>query len=186
MINNFDWCVYTYRHRRAFVYVVDRLIQDSELKEEMLRRAKVHDMDKMLMYLFLDQHESQNRHVEQQPHHLECQKDKTYYDLVETVIDYECAPYTKPDKPLNAYDFTNKLLEMKLITQETANSLIAIMHDFGIDSSYDTTKDVDGMNYVRQLGDVTQEMILKEVLQYLEDNDSPETSYVLQRMKSEL
>lgn len=167
MIRNFEWCVYTYRHRRAFVYVVNKLVKDAALKEEMLRRARVHDMDKMLMYLFWDQYESQKRHVEQQPHHLECKKQKTYHDLVETVIDYECAPYTKPDKPLNAYDFMNKLLEMQLIDTEVADKLLEIMHDFGIDSSYDTTKDVAGMEHVKAIGEVTEDMIWQEVIEYL-------------------
>ena len=55
-MKNLDWNIYTYRHRRAFAYCVSRLIHDPVLKQEMLKRAEVHDMDKMLMYLFLDQH----------------------------------------------------------------------------------------------------------------------------------
>ena len=82
------------------------------LKEEMLKRAKIHDMDKMVMYLFMEQKEAQKIHMMHQPHHLENSLPRTYEDLVETIIDYECAPYTKPDKPLNAYDFTNLLVQI--------------------------------------------------------------------------
>ena len=102
-MKNFNWCIYTYRHRRAFEYCVNKLIHDPDLKEEMLKRAKIHDMDKMVMYLFLEQKEAQKIHMMHQPHHLENSLPRTYEDLVETIIDYECAPYTKPDKPLNAY-----------------------------------------------------------------------------------
>ena len=114
-MKNLNWCIYTYRHRRAFEYCVNKLIHESDLKEEMLKRAKIHDMDKMVMYLFLEQKEAQKIHMMHQPHHLENSLPRTYEDLVETIIDYECAPYTKPDKPLNAYDFTNLLMQMKVL-----------------------------------------------------------------------
>ena len=123
-MKNLNWCIYTYRHRRAFEYCVNKLIHNPDLKEEMLRRAKVHDMDKMVMYLFLEQKEAQKIHMMHQPHHLENNLPKTYEDLVETVIDYECAPYTKPDKPLNAYDFTNLLMQMKALDEKTGANLI--------------------------------------------------------------
>ena len=110
-----QWCIYTYRHRKAFEYCVRKLIKEPALRDEMLRRARIHDMDKMIMYLFLDQKEAQEIHVKTMPHHLENQLPRTYEDYVETVIDYECAPYTKPDKPLNACDFTKLLLDRKVL-----------------------------------------------------------------------
>ena len=118
-MKNLNWCIYTYRHRRAFEYCVNKLIHDPNLKEEMLKRARIHDMDKMVMYLFLEQKEAQKIHMMHQPHHLENSLPRTYEDLVETIIDYECAPYTKPDKPLNAYDFTNLLMQMKVLDGKT-------------------------------------------------------------------
>lgn len=169
-MKNFDWCVYTYKHRRAFVYVVNRLIHDPELKAEMLRRARIHDMDKMLLYLFWDQQRSQRYHVEHSAHHLECGSPQTWYDMVETVIDYECAPYTKPDKPLNAYDFVHKLLDMGILEQEKADQLLAIMHELGIDFSDTVMNDREGLDYIQAIGEVTEEMILREVLQYVSEN----------------
>lgn len=169
-MKNFDWCVYTYKHRRAFVYVVNRLIKDPVLKTEMLKRARVHDMDKMLLYLFWDQDRSQRYHVEHVSHHLESGRPQSRYDMVETVIDYECAPYTKPDKPLNAYDFVCKLLDMEILDREKADQLLDIMHEFGIDFSYTVLDDREGMEYVHALGEVTEEMILMEVLQYVREN----------------
>ena len=118
-MKNFDWCAYTYKHRKMFVYIANKLIKDEEMKAAILERAKYHDVDKLLLYMFLDQDISQKHHVVTHKHHLECNEEKSYIDLLETVIDYECSPYTKPDKPLNAFDFLNKLLEMKLVSTES-------------------------------------------------------------------
>ena len=120
-MKNLKWCIYTYRHRRAFEYCVQKYIREPALREEMLRRADVHDMDKMVMYLFMDQKSAQDLHVKTQPHHLENDLPRTYEDYVEAVIDYECAPYTKPDKPLNAYDFTNLLMDWKALDEDTGS-----------------------------------------------------------------
>lgn len=169
-MKNFDWCVYTYLHRRAFAYVADRLIRDAGLREEMARRAKVHDMDKLLLYLFWDQDRSQRYHVEHAPHHLENGREQSYYDMVETVIDYECAPYTKPDKPLNAYDFVRWLTQEGLLGAEKAGQLTDVMHELGIDRSGTVEGDAEGLAYIRGLGEVTEEMILLEVLRYVRDN----------------
>lgn len=179
-MKNFDWCVYTYKHRRAFVYVVNRLVKDPQLKAEMMRRAKVHDMDKMLLYLFWDQNRSQKYHVAHASHHLESGREQSYYDMVETVIDYECAPYTKPDKPLNAYDFVCRLADMGILGKDKADQLIEIMHELGIDSSFTVTEDREGLAYIHEIGEVTEEMILLEVLQYV--NENPDS---LQPLKEE-
>lgn len=182
-MRNFDCCEYTYRHRKMFVYVVHKLIQDEALKEELLRRAKVHDMDKELMYMFCEKWDTINYHIAHRPHHLESGLGSCYEDFVETVIDYECAPYTKPDKPLNAYDFVHKLLDMELITKEIGDKLFGIMKEFGIDRSYDVTKeDVEGMAFAESLGEVTEEQILLEVIEYAASNP-PELPEVISYIK---
>ncbi|MDO4961187.1 MAG: hypothetical protein Q4E57_04950 [Eubacteriales bacterium] len=173
-MKNADWCAYTYRHRKAFEYTAEKLIKDPELKAKMLRRAKVHDMDKLLLYLFTDdQLEAQRIHVSHSAHHLENDLPRTYEDYVETVIDYECAPYTKPDKPLNAWDFANKLLRLGALKPETAEILFGIMHELGIDRSYLLTEtDPEGIKYLDSIagpGKVTEEMILLEVLKYVDE-----------------
>lgn len=167
-MKNLNWCIYTYRHRRAFEYCVNKLIHNPDLKKEMLRRAKVHDMDKMVMYLFLEQKEAQKIHMMHQPHHLENNLPKTYEDLVETVIDYECAPYTKPDKPLNAYDFTNLLMQMKALDEKTGANLISIMEGLGIASSASNQGDEEGHAYMEQFARVTEDMILEEIHTYID------------------
>lgn len=166
-MKNFDWCAYTYRHRRMIDYLIEKLIHEDSLKTEMRKHAKLHDMDKILLYQVMDQQTAQNIHVEEQPHHLNCKKEKTYYDLVETVLDYESAPYTKPDKPLNAFDFTHKLIEMGLIKESVGEQLFQIMHELGIDYSGTVQQDTEGLAYAKQYENVTEEMILQEIVEYV-------------------
>ena len=169
-MRNLEWCIYTYRHRKAFEYCVRRYIKEPSLREEMLKRAAVHDMDKMLMYLFMDQKAAQEMHTKTQPHHLENDLPRTYEDFVETVIDYECAPYTKPDKPLNAYDFTHLLMDWKVLDDETGGRLLSIIKEFGIDNSETYTEDAEGQEYISNYNDVTEEMIQDELLTYVRND----------------
>ena len=179
-MKNMQWCIYTYRHRKAFEYCVRKLIKEPALRDEMLRRARIHDMDKMIMYLFLDQKEAQEIHVKTKPHHLENQLPRTYEDYVETVIDYECAPYTKPDKPLNACDFTKLLLDRKVLDEETGEKLIGIMEKLGIANSDSYTDDAEGQAYISGLPEVTEEMIYEEILCYVNDNPDNELNKILE------
>ena len=178
-MKNLEWCIYTYRHRRAFQYCVCKYIKEPSLRAEMLRRAKVHDMDKMIMYLFMNQKEAQERHVRTQKHHLENDLPRTCEDLVETVIDYECAPYTKPDKPLNAYDFTKLLLDRNVLDAETGGKLIAIMEKIGIANSTTYRDDAEGQKYIREFDKVTEEMIYEEILRYVNENPDNELNAIL-------
>ena len=182
-MKNLKWCIYTYRHRKAFEYCVRRYIHEPVLREEMLRRAAVHDMDKMTMYLFMDQKEAQEMHVDTQPHHLENDLPRTYEDLVETVIDYECAPYTKPDKPLNAYDFTNLLMDRKVLDEETGNRLISIMEELGIANSATYIDDKEGRKYISSPEDVTEEMIYEEILTYINEHPDNALNRILEHVR---
>lgn len=179
-MRNLEWCIYTYRHRRAFEYCVRRYVHEPSLREEMLKRAAVHDMDKMLMYLFMDQKAAQDIHTGMQPHHLENDLPRTYEDYVETVIDYECAPYTKPDKPLNAYDFTHRLMEWKVLDTGTGNRLLSIMKKLGIDNSETCIKDAEGQEYISSFSDVTEEMIQEELLTYIRNNPESALGVIMQ------
>ena len=175
-MKNLKWCIYTYKHRKAFEYTVRKLIRDPELLEEMLRRSRVHDLDKMYLYLFLDdQVVSQKIHVRRKAHHLENDSPKSREDLVETVIDYECAPYTKPDKPLNAWDFVRKMQELHYLDPKLAEQLFGIMRELGIDISLDLRQDREAMAYMESIGEVTEEMILTEVMRFI--REIPEEEY---------
>ncbi|MDD6154181.1 MAG: hypothetical protein PUB39_01220 [Eubacteriales bacterium] len=178
-MKNLEWNIYTYKHRRAFKYTVEKLIHEPKLREEMLKRAEVHDMDKMVLYLFYDQHTAQMMHVKSQPHHLENNKPKSYEDLVETVIDYECAPYTKPDKPWNAYDFITLLYSMRLLDEEIKDRLMAITAELGIDRSGTSSNDLEGMKYIESLGEITEDMIYDEILKYVNNYPDNELNRII-------
>lgn len=77
MIKNKDRIQYTLAHRKAFRKIEKELLGYNTF------RSLFHDLDKVFLY-----------------HHTV--KAKTRNDYIQMVIDWECARYTKPDKPLNA------------------------------------------------------------------------------------
>lgn len=68
-------------------------------------RHLLHDLDKIYLYLKYDKKEVQRRHRKSRRHHVTCYKGVNYLDAV---IDWECARFTKPDKPLNAQQTLEK------------------------------------------------------------------------------
>lgn len=182
-MRNLEWCIYTYKHRIAFNYVAKRLIKDEILLGKILERGKIHDLDKQLLYMFVPWKDAIVYHTTHRSHHLESPGYKSYEDLVEMVIDFECSPYTKPDKPLNSYDFVHKLIESKEVDEDTAKRLFAIMKELGIDSSYDVTKEEQCIKFLDSLPDVTEEMILLEVMEYARTNPTEELEYIYRLRK---
>ena len=177
-MRNFEWCVYTYKHRRAFEYVAKRHIKDEKLLGQILERARYHDLDKLLLYLFMPWEKVIEYHMTHKNHHPECTNEKSYVDLVEMIVDYECAPYTKPDKTLNCYDFVNKLIRENRMEESMAEQLFAIMKLLGIDSSYDVTKDEECIEFLSSLPEVTEEMILLDVMEYVRTDPKEELEYI--------
>lgn len=93
---NYDLIVYTYLHRKTIFDLGSRLgIPVKEL-------YAAHDLDKMISYLYLPDQGAHNLHVMLAPHHDTQTQDKSV--LIEMILDWESARFTKPDKPLNAYD----------------------------------------------------------------------------------
>lgn len=158
---NYEYCAYTYRHRKALMYLIEKKIIEPELKKKMIEKAKVHDMDKMFLYKFLPKKVASKYHKEHASHHMENDLPKTFEDKVEAVFDYECAAYTKPDKPLNAYD---TILKYK---PELFDKLIDILKKFGMDSSYTVLDDKDGIAYMMNFKYVSEEDINNEIDEYL-------------------
>lgn len=181
-MQNFEWCVYTYKHRIAFNYVAKRHIKDPQLLEKILKRGKVHDIDKMLMYMFISWQDAIEYHTFNKRHHLECNQPKSYEDLVEMIIDFESAPYTKPDKPRNSFDFVGKLIEWGKIDKTTADKLFEIMRMLGIDHSYDVTKEPHCIEFVATLPEVTEEMVLLEIMEYVRTNPKEELDYIHEKI----
>lgn len=92
---------YTMQHRKAFRAV------EREMFGKVSIRGWLHDIDKFLMYFFLDKEATSEIHRKFARHHV--RRAKTKRDFQEMVVDWECARYTKPDKPLNAYETLQKI-----------------------------------------------------------------------------
>lgn len=99
-MKNFEHIKYTYKHRKIVMRLAEKYFKDNN---EVLEQVKSHDIDKLYLYLFYEKKTVSRIHREQSSHH-ENELEKTYLDYVEMVLDWESARYTKPDKPLNAYD----------------------------------------------------------------------------------
>jgi dephospho-CoA kinase len=88
---------YTWEHKKAYLAVEKKLTGKNTL------RGYLHDLDKLIMYAIgVPKEIAHNIHINTAPHHI--RKNKVKYPKG-AVIDWECARYTKPDKPLNARDF---------------------------------------------------------------------------------
>lgn len=117
---------YTWRHKLAFLKVERELLGSNTF------RGYVHDLDK-LVYLYpaafiigRDKKWAHNKHRQHRRHHTESPHTKTRQDYIEMIIDWECARFTKPDKPLNAFDTMNKFYP------ELKPHLTPIMHELGL------------------------------------------------------
>lgn len=166
-MRNFEHCKYTYRHRRAFEYLVEKLFRkDPHVYAEMKKRAHAHDVDKLIMYRCASKPEVRKIHQAIAVHHMQNDLPKGYYDILEAIVDFESSGYTKPDKPLNAWDTIQRFQEMgadpALCTQ-----FMALCRHYGLDSSYRVTEsDPKGMEYVKQYETVTEEMIDEDIMAY--------------------
>lgn len=103
-MKNKDRIQYTLKHRKAFRQVERQLLGYNTI------RGLFHDLDKVFLYPFFNGERVHNWHRHYSRHHLRA---KTHSDYVQMAIDWECARYTKPDKPLNARDFLEKQPELK-------------------------------------------------------------------------
>jgi hypothetical protein len=98
---------YTKSHRKALM----KCIKDSKISiikaygqdmyTALIERAKVHDMDKIAYLHSMLESKAKEIHNKYAGHHLN--NNPSLEDMVEAVFDWECARFTKPDKPMNAY-----------------------------------------------------------------------------------
>lgn len=133
-IPNFEKLYYTFMHRRAFRFVLDTYFPDHPLYEDLDYRADIHDLDKCLfLVLGGDKKEASAYHRATNPHHMEGNSDPTTLDMMEAIIDYECAGFTKADKPLNAYDTVVQW------NKPHGRELISLMETFDMAKSYENT-----------------------------------------------
>lgn len=85
---------YTWKHKKAFLEVEKELCGKNSI------RGYLHDLDKLIMYAIgVPKKIAHDIHVSTAPHHIKNGKAK---NPIMTVIDWECARRTKPDKPFTA------------------------------------------------------------------------------------
>lgn len=99
-MKNKDRITYTLKHRKAFRQLEKQLLGHNTI------RSLFHDLDKVILYNFFDYKAVHNFHRKHTRHHE--LKAHTHNDYVQMVIDWECARFTKPDKPLNARETLDK------------------------------------------------------------------------------
>lgn len=87
---------YTWQHKKAFLKVEKKLLRKNTL------RGYLHDVDKLFLYMFLSKETTSKIHHKIAKHHVN--EMSSIEDYKQAMIDWECARYTKPDKPLDAYD----------------------------------------------------------------------------------
>lgn len=101
---------YSLKHRKAFLALEKKLLGKNTI------RGYLHDVDKIILYHFFPTVFVHTCHQWWSKHHE--RRAKTHDDFVQMVIDWECARFTKPDKPLDAYDTLYKFyphMEAKIL-----------------------------------------------------------------------
>lgn len=112
---------YTLKHRKAVAMLIDYHCTKAVGKTDgngvlftsndlsiMKNRAKCHDMDKVLTSLSYPQLTADYFHRMFNGHHPEGVieiNQKSKYDWIEMIFDWESSAYTKPDKGMSAYEF---------------------------------------------------------------------------------
>jgi len=117
---------YTWWHKLAFLRTERQLLGHNTL------RGYMHDIDKLLLLYpiaLITGHDKKwvsRHHRKYNRHHTENKYTKSRRDYIEMIIDWECARYTKADKPLNAYETMNKYYP------ELKPQLFPIMRELGL------------------------------------------------------
>ena len=154
-MNNFEDLVYTYKHRKIVMFLGKKYSNNKELLEQL----KSHDLDKMFLLLLYDKKVLEGIHRKISSHH-DNDLPKSNLDYMEMVLDWESARYTKPDKPLNAYDTLYKYYP------HLEDKIIPILKEFKIDKS-SLEMEPDVVEYAKTLNNITEEDIKKDLINFI-------------------
>lgn len=156
-MKNIENLIYTYKHRK----IVEYLAKKYKCSKELINQLQKHDMDKMYLLLFYDKKDIEKFHRDIASHH-DNELPKTKLDYIEMILDWESARYTKPDKPLNAYDTLNKYYP-NLTTE-----ILPILEEFKIAKS-NMPKDKDILEYCEKLNNISEEEIKEELISFIKN-----------------
>lgn len=155
-MNNIEHIKYTYKHRKIVMLLAQKYFSDNL---ELLEQIKYHDLDKLFMYLFYNKSDVSKIHRTLVAHH-ENEIEKTNLDYIEMVLDWESARYTKPDKPLNAYDtLCNYYPNMK-------DKILPILKTIGLDKP-NLPMEKDILDFTNSLNNVSLEELTEELKKYI-------------------
>lgn len=157
-MKNREYIEYTYKHRKIVIYLANKYVKEN--KEEIMNQIEFHDLDKLYMYLFYNKKDVSNVHRQLSSHH-DNSIEKTDVDYVEMVLDWESARYTKPDKPLNAYDTLYKYYP------EMEEKILPILKKFKIDKS-GLPMEEDVLEYAKSLSNTNIDDIKEELKHYID------------------
>lgn len=168
MLKNLNYIQYTYLHRKSLYYFIKtNKYLNEEDRKLLLQRAKIHDMDKMVLYLFWEKKDASKYHREHNAHHvseyIKLGNTPNRIDILESIFDYECAALTKTDKPLNAFD------TLEVYYPELIPLYKDYLKDLHMDSSYTAITD-DSVKYINQFS-IDENTLLEEIAIYLVENE---------------
>lgn len=155
-MKNKEYMEYTFKHRKVVMFLAKKYFKDNK---ELLEQIKYHDLDKLYLYLLYDIKNISKIHRLQTTHHAN-DLEKTQLDYIEMVLDWESARYTKPDKPLNAYD------TLYAYYPEMVDVILPILKELEIDKS-NIPMEEDVVEYASKLNEITDEEIEEELTKYI-------------------
>ena len=155
-MKNKEYMEYTFKHRKVVMFLAKKYFKDNK---ELLEKIEYHDLDKLYLYLLYDIKNISKIHRQQTTHHAN-DLEKTQLDYIEMVLDWESARYTKPDKPLNAYD------TLYAYYPEMVDVILPILKELEIDKS-NIPMEEDVVEYASKLNEITDEEIEEELTKYI-------------------
>lgn len=148
-----DYVKYTKLHRE----VVLSLAKKHGIEIEGLEN---HDLDKFLTYWFYTDEEVQNYHWQHNEHHHTETTDVNV--LTEMVLDWASAPYTKPDKPLNAYDTLYRWYPSMI------DKILPILERYGLAVHEENPKAISQEDFEAKCAEITTEDVVNDVRKAME------------------
>lgn len=156
-MKNLDKIIYTYKHRK----IVERLAIKYTKDKKLIKQIKEHDLDKLYLMLFYDAKTVSKVHRKISKHH-DNELEKEYLDYCEMVLDWESARYTKPDKPLNAYDTLYKYYP------HLEDKILPILKEYKIDKP-DLPMEEDILEFSNTLNNIGIEEVKEELINYIKE-----------------
>ena len=147
---------YTYLHRQAIFNLAKQLRVD-------ITPYMSHDTDKYFMYLWLEEEVTREAHRTLNKHHAYDEGVNVGYEtLVEMMLDWESARFSKVDKPRNAYQTL-----MKWMPTVMFEPMLATLQEFNLDNP-ECGPGITEEEYTRKANAVTPAMIAEEITKYKE------------------